>query len=271
MVEMLHDCSQTSLLLGRAQGGSGSVRRLLQVWCGRPPAGAGEGRWAEEAVGWLRTTGEPPGEGDAGTSGEWLPFPLPLQGPPTKGSSAPGLGPAPVPRRHCPPGQSHVFRFNHPEQARQGLEGARPARRRRPSPWTGPRAARAAGEAGHRHEARDGAEVGEAAPPSAHARATPATRCSPTGSRSWRTSIAGGREEATYLLEQQRLVSAPIRGPCSPSPTCSRWAGAGGPSGGEGHPGAGLRVEPQSALLCPGLREQAGGPAEADGLQVLPG
>lgn len=47
MVEMLHNCSQTSLLLGRARprGGSGSVRRLLQVLVREKatPRGAGEG------------------------------------------------------------------------------------------------------------------------------------------------------------------------------------------------------------------------------------
>ena len=76
---------------------------------------------AESAVGWLRTTGGPPGRVTLGRGGDSSPF----LSPPPRPLRLKVLQLLPWP---CPPGnriimgKSHVFRFNHPEQARQERE-----------------------------------------------------------------------------------------------------------------------------------------------------
>ena len=128
LVETPHDCSQTSLLLGGAgpRGGSGSVRTLLRVLVGEEaiPREAGEGdagRRRQWAGSW--TTGGPLGRVTLGPRGDSFPFRSPPPRPPRPKLLR--LGPQPCPR---PPGnriimgKSHVFRFNHPEQARQERE-----------------------------------------------------------------------------------------------------------------------------------------------------
>lgn len=186
MVETPHDCAETSLLLGGAgpREDPGSLRRRVQVL-------VGGGRLVQAAVGWLRTTGGAPGTVTLGRRGGFLSFPLPSpEAPQTKGSPAPASALSPRKPHHH--GQEPRVPVQPPGA---GAAGARAHALRGDAGRArglGLRPARAAGEAGHRHEAGDGAEVGGAAPPGPPPpSASPHSPSALAGSRSWRTSTVG--------------------------------------------------------------------------------
>lgn len=215
----------------------------------------------------------PPGEGDAGTSGG-NPSPFPSPPPRAPRPKALQLGPRPRP---CPPGnriimgKSHVFRFNHPEQARQERErtpcAETPAE---PVDW-----AFAQRELLEKQGIDMKLEMEQrwarlplpAPPPSPAARTHPVLLQAPGAGGPVSPGARGGHLPAGAAAAGE---APPPAVPAPPALRAAAGAGAGGPRPAGRAAGGWSPRGATGALLCPGLREQAGGPAEADGLQVLP-